>query len=180
MFADGVMFDGSSIGGWKAINESDMVMMPDTSTVTADPFYAQSTLAIFCDILEPDSGEAYNRDPRMTAKKAEAYVKSSGAGDSIFMGPEAEFFIFDDVKFSTDPYKTGFELDSVELPSNTDADYEAGNMGHRPRTKGGYFPVNPIDSGQDIRGEMLSVMGCLLYTSPSPRDLSTSRMPSSA
>lgn len=159
MFADGVMFDGSSVAGWKAINESDMVLMPDTATVTADPFYAQSTLAIFCDILEPDTGDAYNRDPRMTAKKAEAFVKSSGIGDTVFMGPEAEFFIFDDVKFSADPYKTGFELDSTELPSNMDADYEAGNMGHRPRTKGGYFPVNPIDSGQDIRSEMLSVMG---------------------
>ncbi len=159
MFADGVMFDGSSIAGWKAINESDMVLMPDTETSVLDPFYAQSTLSIFCDILEPDSGEAYNRDPRMTAKKAEAYVKSAGIGDTVVMGPEAEFFIFDDVKFSSDPYKTGFELDSVEFPTNCDADYEAGNMGHRPRTKGGYFPVNPIDSGQDIRSEMLSVMG---------------------
>jgi len=159
MFADGIMFDGSSIAGWKAINESDMVLMPDTETAVMDPFYAQSTLAIFCDVLEPDSGEAYNRDPRMTAKKAEAYVKSSGVGDTIYVGPEAEFFIFDDVKFSTSPYKTGFELDSIELPTNTDSDYEAGNMGHRPRTKGGYFPVNPVDSGQDIRGEMLSVMG---------------------
>ena len=159
MFADGVMFDGSSIAGWKAINESDMVLMPDTDTAVLDPFYAQSTLAIFCDILEPDSGEAYNRDPRMTAKKAEAYVKSSGAGDSVYMGPEAEFFVFDDVKFSTDPYNTGFQLDSTELPDNSSADYEAGNMGHRPRTKGGYFPVNPVDSAQDLRGEMLSVMG---------------------
>ncbi|MEM8798049.1 MAG: type I glutamate--ammonia ligase [Pseudomonadota bacterium] len=159
MFADGVMFDGSSIAGWKAINESDMVLMPDTETAVLDPFYAQSTLAIFCDILEPDTGEAYSRDPRMTAKKAEAYVKSSGVGDTVVFGPEAEFFIFDDVKFSADPYKTGFELDSTELPINMDADYEAGNMGHRPRTKGGYFPVNPIDSGQDIRSEMLSVMG---------------------
>lgn len=159
MFADGVMFDGSSIAGWKAINESDMVMMPDAETAVMDPFYAQSTLAVFCDILEPDSGEAYSRDPRMTAKKAEAYVKSSGTGDTVFMGPEAEFFIFDDVKFSTDPYKIGFELDASELPSNMDTDYESGNMGHRPRIKGGYFPVNPIDSGQDIRSEMLSVMG---------------------
>ena len=159
MFADGVMFDGSSIAGWKAINDSDMVLMPDTETAHMDPFYAQSTMAIFCDILEPMSGEAYNRDPRMTAKKAEAYIKSGGFGDTAYFGPEPEFFLFDDVKFSTDMYKTGFEVDSVELPTNTDADYETGNLGHRPRIKGGYFPVNPIDSAQDIRSEMLTVMG---------------------
>ena len=158
LFADGAMFDGSSIAGWKAINESDMVLMPDTETAYMDPFYAQSTMAIFCDILDPISGEGYERDPRMTAKRAEAYLKSSGMGDTAFFGPEPEFFLFDDVKFSSDPYKTGFELDSVELPTNTDADYEAGNLGHRPRTKGGYFPVNPVDSAQDIRSEMLTVM----------------------
>jgi len=159
MFADGVMFDGSSIAGWKAINESDMTLMPDVETAHMDPFYAQSTMAIFCDILDPVSGEGYNRDPRMTAKRAEAYVKSGGFGDTAYFGPEPEFFIFDDVKFASDPYNTGFQVDSVELPTNTDAEYEAGNMGHRPRTKGGYFPVNPIDSAQDVRSEMLSVMG---------------------
>ena len=159
MFADGVMFDGSSIAGWKAINDSDMVLMPDTATAHMDPFYAQSTMAIFCDILEPLSGEAYNRDPRMTAKKAEAYIKSGGFGDTAYFGPEPEFFLFDDVKFSTDMYKTGFEVDSIELPTNTDTDYETGNLGHRPRVKGGYFPVNPIDSAQDIRSEMLTVLG---------------------
>lgn len=159
MFADGVMFDGSSISGWKAINESDMTLMPDTETAHMDPFYAQSTMAIFCDILDPISGEGYNRDPRMTAKRAEAFVKSGGFGDTAYFGPEPEFFIFDDVKFASSPYKTGFELDSIELPTNTDSDYEAGNMGHRPRTKGGYFPVNPVDSAQDIRSEMLSVLG---------------------
>ncbi|MEM1038532.1 MAG: type I glutamate--ammonia ligase [Pseudomonadota bacterium] len=159
LFADGAMFDGSSIAGWKAINESDMTLMPDLETAYMDPFYAHSTMAIFCDILEPLTGEGYERDPRMTAKRAEAYLKSTGIGDTAYFGPEPEFFIFDDVKFSTDPYKTGFELDSDELPTNTDADYEAGNLGHRPRTKGGYFPVNPVDSGQDIRSEMLTVMG---------------------
>ncbi|GAB4353416.1 MAG: type I glutamate--ammonia ligase [Oricola sp.] len=158
MFADGVMFDGSSIAGWKAINESDMVLMPDTETAHMDPFYAQSTMAIFCDVLDPISGEGYNRDPRMTAKKAEAYVKSGGFGDTAYFGPEPEFFLFDDVRFSSDPYKTGFEVDSVELPTNTDAEYETGNLGHRPRTKGGYFPVNPVDSAQDIRSEMLTVL----------------------
>lgn len=159
LFADGAMFDGSSIAGWKAINESDMVLMPDCETAYMDPFYAQSTLAIFCDILEPNSGEGYSRDPRTTAKKAEAFLKSSGIGDTAYFGPEPEFFVFDDVRFSTDPYKTGFEVDSSELPTNNDTFYEAGNMGHRPRMKGGYFPVNPVDSGQDIRGEMLSVLG---------------------
>jgi len=158
MFADGVMFDGSSIAGWKAINESDMTLMLDPESAHIDPFFAQNTMAIFCDILDPISGEAYNRDPRMTAKKAEAYVQSSGIGEKVFVGPEAEFFVFDDVRFASDPYNTGFKLDSSELPSNMDTDYETGNMGHRPRTKGGYFPVPPIDSGQDYRSEMLSVM----------------------
>ena len=157
-WAEGTMFDGSSIAGWKAINESDMILLPDAATATIDPFYAQTTLAVFCDILEPSTGEPYSRDPRGTAKLAEAYLKSTGIGDTIVFGPEAEFFIFDDVKFSTLPYKTGFEVDSVELPTNSDTGYEMGNLGHRPRMKGGYFPVNPIDSCQDLRGEMLTVM----------------------
>ncbi|WP_420561546.1 type I glutamate--ammonia ligase [Tepidicaulis sp.] len=157
-FAEGTMFDGSSIAGWKAINESDMLLLPDCSTATIDPFYAQTTLAIFCDILDPSTGTPYDRDPRGTAKRAEAYLKETGIGDTIVFGPEAEFFVFDDVRFSSDPYNTGFILDSVELPTNTGTDYEIGNLGHRPRTKGGYFPVNPIDSGQDLRSEMLSVM----------------------
>ena len=158
MFADGIMFDGSSIEGWKAINESDMCLIMDPSSAHMDPFYAQSTMAIFCDVVDPVTGEPYNRDPRGTAKKAEAYLKSTGIGDTCFIGPEAEFFVFDDVRFSSDPYNTGFKLDSSELPSNTDTEYEGGNMGHRPRTKGGYFPVAPVDSGQDYRGEMLSVI----------------------
>ena len=158
MFADGVMFDGSSIAGWKAINESDMTLMPDLDTAHMDPFFAHSTMSIFCDILDPISGEGYNRDPRMTAKRAEAYLQSTGIGDTINVGPEAEFFIFDDVRFSADPYNTGFSLDSGELPSNMGSEYEAGNMGHRPRTKGGYFPVPPVDSAQDIRSEMLTTL----------------------
>ena len=141
MLTDGVMFDGSSIAGWKAINESDMSLMPDCVSAHIDPFFAQATLAIFCDILEPTTGEPYNRDPRGTARKAEIYLKSTGIGDQIYVGPEAEFFIFDDVRFATDPYNTGFKLDCSELPSNMDTDYAAGNMGHRPRTKGGYFPL---------------------------------------
>jgi glutamine synthetase len=159
MFADGIMFDGSSIAGWKAINESDMTLMPDVATAHVDPFYAQTTVGIFCDILEPTTGEGYERDPRMTAKNAEAYLKQTGIGDSVVFGPEAEFFMFDDVRFSTDPYNTGYRVDSIELPTNTGTDYEMGNLGHRPRTKGGYFPINPVDSAQDIRSEMLSVMG---------------------
>ncbi len=157
-FADGVMFDGSSIAGWKAINESDMVLMPDPNTAHADPFFAQSTMAIFCDVLDPISGESYERDPRGIAKKAEAYLTSTGIGDTATFGPEAEFFMFDDVRFAADPFQTGFELDCTELPSNTATEYESGNLGHRPRTKGGYFPVPPVDSAQDIRSEMVSVM----------------------
>ncbi|QIG50822.1 type I glutamate--ammonia ligase [Nordella sp. HKS 07] len=158
-FAEGLMFDGSSIAGWKAINESDMVLMPDPSTAHMDPFYAQTTLAVFCDILEPSTGEGYARDPRMIAKRTEAYLKQTKLGDTIYVGPEAEFFIFDDVRFSSSPYNTGFKLDSIELPTNTDREYETGNLGHRMRTKGGYFPMNPMDSAQDMRSEMLSVMG---------------------
>lgn len=154
-FADGIMFDGSSIAGWKAINESDMVLMPDPATAHMDPFFAQPTMVIMCDILDPVSGETYNRDPRGTAKKAEAYLKSLGFGDTVYVGPEAEFFIFDDVRFKAEPYNTGFKLDSSELPSNDDTEYETGNLAHRPRVKGGYFPVPPVDSCQDMRSEML-------------------------
>ena len=155
---DGTMFDGSSIAGWKAINESDMKLRPDLSTVYIDPFYQQTTMFIFCDVVNPDAGDPYNRDPRSIAKKALNYVQSSGVGDTVFFGPEAEFFIFDDVKWSTDPTNTGYSFDSTELPINSGKTYPEGNMGHRPGPKGGYFPVNPIDSAQDLRGEMLSVM----------------------
>lgn len=158
-FTDGQMFDGSSIAGWKAINESDMTLMPDVSTAMIDPFFQQTTLAVICDILDPISGQPYGRDPRSTAKKAEAYLKSSGVGDTAFFGPEAEFFIFDDVRWNTEPHKTGYSFDSTELPANSGRDYEMGNMGHRPGSKGGYFPVPPIDSEQDMRSEMLSIMG---------------------
>lgn len=157
-FREGTLFDGSSIAGWKAINESDMILMPVPSSAKMDPFYAQQTLTLFCNIVDPMTGEGYNRDPRSTAIRAEAYVKSEGVGDAVYFGPEAEFFVFDDVRFSNEPYNVGYSLDSVELPDNSASEYEAGNMGHRPRTKGGYFPVNPVDSGQDLRGEMLTVM----------------------
>ncbi len=157
-FEDGIMFDGSSIAGWKAINESDMVLKPDTSYAEIDPFYQQPTLILMCDILEPGTGEAYNRDPRTTAKKAEAFLKSTGAGDTAYFGPEAEFFVFDDVRISTEQNDTGYRIDSEEGPYNSNRAYEGGNMGHRPGPKGGYFPVNPVDSGQDFRSEMLAVM----------------------
>ncbi len=157
IFSEGTMFDGSSIAGWKAINESDMILVPDPETAFIDPFFAQTTLVLVCDILEP-SGERYGRDPRGIAKKAELYLKSTGIGDAVFFGPEAEFFIFSDVKYSATPYNTGFKVDDPELPINTDTDYEGGNLGHHVKTKGGYFPVPPIDSCQDIRGEMLSMM----------------------
>jgi glutamine synthetase len=157
-FAEGVMFDGSSIAGWKAINESDMCLMPDPSTAVIDPFFAAPTLSIVCNILEPATGEPYSRDPRGIAIKAQAYAASTEIGDVAYFGPEAEFFVFDDVRFSTDPYNTGFTLDSSELPSNTGTAYEGGNLGHRVRTKAGYFPVPPQDSAQDMRGEMLAAM----------------------
>ena len=156
---DGTMFDGSSIAGWKAINESDMKLRPDLSMAYIDPFYQQSTLCIHCDVVNPDTGTPYNRDPRSIAKAALNYVKSSGIGDTVYFGPEAEFFIFDDVKYSTLPHSTGYSYDSTELPVNGGKDYPEGNMGHRPGPKGGYFPLNPVDSAQDLRGEMLAVMG---------------------
>jgi glutamine synthetase len=155
---EGTMFDGSSISGWKTINESDMLLKPDLDTAYVDPFYQQTTLFMFCDVLNPDTAEPYNRDSRSMAKKALAYVQSSGVGDTVFFGPEAEFFVFDDVRWTTAAHDTGYSFDSTELPANTGAEYAEGNLGHRPATKGGYFPVNPVDSGQDLRGEMLSVM----------------------
>jgi len=158
MLNDGFAFDGSSIAGWKGIEASDMLLMIDADSAHIDPFFAQTTLAVFCDVVDPMTGEAYERDPRGITKKAEAYMKSTGIADTAYFGPEAEFFIFDDVKFISDPYHTAFKVDSSELPSNSNTDFEMGNLGHRPRVKGGYFPVPPIDSCQDIRSEMLSVM----------------------
>ena len=158
---EGLMFDGSSIAGWKVINESDMKLMPDPDSMAIDPFFAQTTLAIVCDVLEPLTNEPYGRDPRSIAKKAIAYLGQTKIGDGAFFGPEAEFFVFDDVKFSVDPYNTGFRVDDVELPSNSGSDYETGNLGHRIRTKGGYFPVPPQDTMQDMRSEMLSAMASM-------------------
>ena len=155
---EGFMFDGSSIAGWKAINESDMTLMPDLTRPYLDPFFAQPTLALFCDVLDPVTNAAYERDPRSTAKAALNHMKSAGIADTAFFGPEAEFFIFEDVKIDMSMNRSMYEVDSVEGPYNRARQYEEGNMGHRPDVKGGYFPVPPVDSGQDIRSEMLAVM----------------------
>ena len=155
---EGFMFDGSSIAGWKSIEASDMKLMPDASTAYVDPFYAEKTICLHCSVVEPDTGESYERDPRGTATKAEAYLKSSGIGDVAYFGPEAEFFLFDNVKFSNSINKVSYEVDASDASWNSDTDYEMGNMGHRPGLKGGYFPVNPVDEAQDLRAEMLSTM----------------------
>jgi len=155
---DGLMFAGSSIEGWKAINESDMILKPDLDAVYVDPFSATPMMIIFCDIVEPSTGELYSRDPRSTAKRAEAYLKTTGIGDTVYVGPEAEFFMFDDVRFENSYNTSYYKIDDVELPTNTGTKYESGNMGHRPRAKGGYFPVAPVDSAMDIRAEMVSTM----------------------
>mgnify|MGYP000465825979 FL=1 len=162
-FTEGKMFDGSSVAGWKGINESDMILMPEAETAVLDPFFQDKTLNIRCDIIEPNTMEGYERDPRSIAKRAEAYLKETGIGDTAFFGPENEFFIFDDVRFSTETRGTFFEIDSEEACWNSDKTYEGGNMGHRPGLKGGYFPVPPVDSLHDLRSAMCQsseAMGC--------------------
>ena len=155
---EGVMFDGSSIAGWKAINDSDMMLVPDCSTAVLDPFAAQTSLVIFCDVHEPLSGQPYTRDPRSTARKAEQYLSTTGIGDKAYFGPEAEFFIFDDVRYSCQMNGAMYAIDSEEGPYVTGKEFPDGNTGHRPPVKGGYFPVPPVDSQSDLRAEMLSVM----------------------
>lgn len=158
LLTEGIYFDGSSIAGWKSINESDMILLPDISKVALDPFSAQPTVKIFCYVLEPSTRKPYERCPRSVAKAAESYISTSGVGDKAFFGPEAEFFVFDDVKYKVSMNKVSYEIDSVEGPYNTDKAYDSGNLGHRPRIKGGYFPDAPVDTGADLRGEMLSVL----------------------
>lgn len=157
-FEDGKMFDGSSIAGWKGINESDMVLMPDPSSAVLDPFTQDSTLNIRCDILEPTTMQGYDRDPRSIAKRAEDYLRSTGIADTVLVGPEPEFFLFDDVRFSTDMSGSFFKIDDVEAAWNSGSELEGGNKGHRPGVKGGYFPVAPVDSSQDIRSAMCLIM----------------------
>jgi glutamine synthetase len=160
-FEDGMGFDGSSIRGWQAINESDMLMMPDPETAFIDPFFAQPTLVMTCDIVDPITRENYSRDPRWIAKKAENYLKQSGIGDTAFFGPEAEFFVFDDVRFTTGANIGYYEVDSVEGKWNSARDEAGGNLGYKPRHKEGYFPVPPSDSYQDLRTEMVMEMQAL-------------------
>ncbi|MGO2474059.1 glutamate--ammonia ligase [Vibrio litoralis] len=157
-FEDGKMFDGSSVAGWKGINESDMVMMPDASSAVLDPFTEDATLNIRCDILEPATMQGYDRDPRSIAKRAEDHMRAAGFADTVLIGPEPEFFLFDDVKFGNDISGSFFKLDDVEACWNTGTEYEGGNKGHRPGVKGGYFPVAPVDSSQDIRSAMCLIM----------------------
>ncbi len=157
-FEEGKMFDGSSVAGWKGINESDMVMMPDASSAVLDPFTEESTLNIRCDILEPATMQGYDRDPRSIAKRAEEFMRSTGIADTVLVGPEPEFFLFEDVKFHTDMSGSFFKIDDIEAAWNTGSDVEGGNKGHRPGVKGGYFPVAPVDSSQDIRSAMCLIM----------------------
>jgi glutamine synthetase len=158
LLSEGIMFDGSSIAGWKAINESDMLLQPDLATAVLDPFAAQKTLIVFCDVIEPLTGQTYSRDPRSVAKNAEAYLKSTGIADTLFVGPEAEFFVFDDVRFEVSMNRCFYEFESDEGPYLSGRKLEQGNHGHRPQVKGGYFPVAPLDAGGDLRAEMLSVI----------------------
>ena len=157
-FEMGKMFDGSSIGGWKGINESDMILMPDDSTAVLDPFTDEVTLNLRCSIVEPLTGEGYNRDPRSVAIRAEEYLKSTGIGDVAYMGPEPEFFVFDDVKWHADIQGAGYSINSEEASWASNQSFDDGNIGHRPGVKGGYFPVPPVDSLHDIRAAMCGAM----------------------
>lgn len=154
----GTMFDGSSISGWKGINESDMILMPDCDTAVMDPFFEESTLILRCDIVEPSTMQGYERDPRSVAKRAEAYLKSTGIADTAYFGPEPEFFILDDVRWGSDMSGSFVKIDSQEADWNSEKVFEDGNIGHRPGVKGGYFPVPPVDSLHDIRAAMCETM----------------------
>ncbi|WP_028603900.1 type I glutamate--ammonia ligase [Ottowia thiooxydans] len=160
-FSDGHAFDGSSIAGWKGIEASDMLLMPDPNTANIDPFFEEPTLLLTCDVLEPGDGKAYDRDPRSIARRAEAYLKASGVGDTAYFGPEPEFFVFDGVRWSTEPGHSFFKIEEYEAPWNSGSELEGGNRGHRPTTKGGYFPVPPVDSTHDMRAEMSLVLEAL-------------------
>jgi glutamine synthetase len=158
MFTDGKMFDGSSIAGWKGINESDMILMPEDATCIMDPFADENTMNVRCDILEPSTMQGYERDPRSVAKRAEAYLASTGIADVAYFGPEPEFFVLDDVRWSVDMSGSMVKVDSDEADWNSERVYEDGNIGHRPGVKGGYFPVPPVDSLHDLRGAMCLAM----------------------
>ena len=160
-FISGHAFDGSSIAGWKGIEASDMLLMPDPNTANIDPFFEEPTLIMSCDVVEPGDGKAYDRDPRSIAKRAEAYLKASGLGDTAFFGPEPEFFIFDSVSWSTEPGHSFYKIEEYEAPWNSGSNIDGSNKGHRPTTKGGYFPVPPVDSTQDMRAEMSLILESL-------------------
>lgn len=157
-FTEGKMFDGSSIAGWKGINESDMVLMPDPESSVMDAFADEPTLTIRCDVLEPSTMQGYGRDPRSLARRAEAYLVSTGIADAAYFGPEPEFFVFDDVRWSSGVNGCFVEVDSDEGHWNAATEFEAGNIGHRPGLKGGYFPVPPVDSLQDVRSAMCGIL----------------------
>ncbi len=157
-FEDGKMFDGSSIAGWKGINESDMILMPDADTAVMDPFFQDATIILRCDVVEPSNMQGYERDPRSVAKRAEEYLKSTGIGDTAYFGPEPEFFILDDVRWGASMQGAFYKVDSDEAEWNSEKVFEDGNIGHRPGIKGGYFPVPPVDSLQDLRAAMCDVM----------------------
>ena len=157
-FEEGNMFDGSSVAGWKGINESDMILMPDPSTAVLDPFFDDTTLILRCDIIEPNDMQGYGRDPRSIANRAESYMQSTGIADAAYFGPENEFFIFDDVRWNTDMGSCSYKIDSEEAGWNSEKVYEDGNIGHRPGVKGGYFPVPPVDSLQDMRSAMCLIL----------------------
>ncbi|WP_201583848.1 type I glutamate--ammonia ligase [Psychrobacter jeotgali] len=151
---DGKMFDGSSIAGWKGIEASDMILRPDPETAFIDPFFDAVTVVVTCDVIEPSTLQGYDRDPRSIARRAEEYLKSTGIGDTAYFGPEPEFFVFDEVKWSVEMSGVSHKIVAEEAAWSTNEDYEWGNMGHRPRVKGAYFPVPPIDSSQDMRAVM--------------------------
>ncbi len=157
-FTDGKMFDGSSIAGWKGINESDMILMPDPTSTFIDPFFDDPTLIVRCDILEPATMQGYDRDPRSVAKRAEAYLKSTGIADSALFGPENEFFIFDSIRWQNNMNGSSYEIDSIQGAWNSNTVYPEGNTGHRPGVKGGYFPVPPVDAYQNIRAAMCNTL----------------------
>lgn len=157
-FEDGKMFDGSSMAGWKGINESDMVLMPIAESALIDPFFEVPTLVLRCDVLEPNTMRGYDRDPRSIAKRAEDFLRTSGIADTVLFGPEPEFFLFDDIRFGADISGAYYHINDIEAAWNTGTVYPEGNKGHRPRVKGGYFPLPPVDSSQDLRSEMCLVM----------------------
>lgn len=157
-FKDGKMFDGSSIAGWKGINESDMILMPDDETAIMDPFTDEATVNLRCSVVEPATGQGYERDPRSVAMRAEEYMRSSGVADTVLFGPEPEFFVFDDVKWHAEMSGAGYEINSEEAAWSNNKSFEDGNIGHRPGVKGGYFPVPPVDSLHDVRAAMCGAM----------------------